>query len=304
MKFKRALKILIVCLALFALSRVYFRMTDDFRLSNTTYAVPFHAEWEIPSLNEADKKKLDAILDQKFSYIGKGAQCYAFCSDDGKYVLKLFKFKHLKPSLFVEYLPSIWPVKNYKETQVARKIRKLESVFIGHKIAYTVHKPESGLIYIQLNANQGHMKRTVTVRDKIGLERNVDLDSVVFVVQEKARTTQAVLREHLENGDIAGAERRIRQILDLYMLEYSKGIYDHDHGVMHNTGFVGEKPIHLDVGKMLRDERIKSREFYQPDLELVASKFIHWTKEHYPKEYPAIQKDLEGFLRTLFNTPP
>lgn len=293
MKTKRILQCLLVCVLLFALARLYFRVTDDFRIANITYEIPFHSEWEIPSLDMASQDKVNTILDQKFSYIGKGAQCYAFGSDDGKYVLKLFKFKHLKPSLFVEYLPAIWPLKNYKEKETARKIRKLESVFVGYRLAYGVHRDETGLLYIQLNPNQGHTKRTVTVRDKIGLERTIDLDSIVFVVQEKAKTTRSVLRESLEKGDVAGAKRRVRQILDLYKLEYSKGIYDLDHGVMHNTGFVGEKPIHLDVGKLTKEERMKSKEYSRSDFAIILAKFDRWISENFPKEYPEMKKDIQ-----------
>jgi len=58
-------------------------------------------------LSDQEHQELAQILNQKFSYIGKGAQCYAFVSDDQLYVLKFFKFKHLKPNLLVDLIPSI-----------------------------------------------------------------------------------------------------------------------------------------------------------------------------------------------------
>lgn len=299
----RIIQVVLAILLLTVCVRFYFRITDDFRIANITYPIPYHPEWEVPPLSQAEKESLDAILNQKFSYIGKGAQSYAFGSDDGNYVLKFFKFKHLKPSLFVDYLPPIGPLDSYKTTQIARKARKLESVFVGYRLGYAVHKNESGLIYLQLNPNQGHMNKNVIVRDKLGFERSIDLDSVVFILQEKAKTTRTVVNELLQKGDMQGVKARIGQIFNLYVLEYSKGIYDRDHGVMHNTGFVNDKPIHLDIGKLTLDERMKLPEFYQPDLILIGNKFARWLKENYPKEFPEIASDMEAKISAIFGKP-
>lgn len=99
----------IVAVLLFGMGRLYFRLTDDFRLGNITYDMPHHDEWDIPKLSDEERQRLDSILSQKFTYIGKGAQSYAFGSDDGKYVLKFFKFKHLTPHWFVEMFPLFPP---------------------------------------------------------------------------------------------------------------------------------------------------------------------------------------------------
>src|ERR1700724_132490 len=99
---KRLFYLCTAFLVLFGLARLYYRLTDDFRLSNMTYSLPFKAPWESPSLTPEQHRELAQILNQKFFYIGKGAQCYAFASDDQQYVLKFFKFKHLKPSFWVD----------------------------------------------------------------------------------------------------------------------------------------------------------------------------------------------------------
>ena len=66
----------IVLLAIVA--RLYFRITDDFRLANMTYELPYHKEWEIPQLNSQEQALLDSVLAQNFYYIGKGAQSLSF----------------------------------------------------------------------------------------------------------------------------------------------------------------------------------------------------------------------------------
>lgn len=290
---------ILVCVGII---RLYFFLTDDFRLANITYDIPFHAEWEIPQISPEDEQQLDTILNQKFYYIGKGAQSYAFGSADQKYVLKFFKFKHLKPSLFLQILPAFPPFNHYSSKQIKRKEKKLAAVFNGYRLAYGKDKEESGLIYIHLNPSTTLHKKAVVV-DKIGIERTIDLDPIVFIIQRKGVTTRAVLTEALNKGDLALAQKRIRQIFDLYLSEYQKGLYDHDHGVTHNTGFIGDKPIHLDVGKLNYDERIKQLEYYKEDLLLVTERLKHWLKSNYPKEYPSLAQNIEEKLSEIFQPP-
>ena len=287
-------------LSLFGLARLYFRLTDDFRLANITYEMPYHPHWNVPPMDPEAQKQFDQIVQQKFYYLGKGAQSYAFKSEDDKYILKFFKFKHLKPSVFVDLLPSIGFLKVYKEEQTERKNRLLNSVFDGYRLAYEIHAPETGLIYIHLNKSHDIGKK-VKVEDKIGLEKTIDLDEVPFILQEKAKTTRMVMTELLDNGNISLAEHRIKQIFDLYLLEYSKGIYDRDHGVMHNTGFVGENPIHLDVGKLTKDDRMKEKEYYKPDLMRIVAKFNIWFKVNYPQYFPTLSAYMDHQIEHIFS---
>lgn len=295
---RRALWGISIAVFLFASVRLYFYTTDDFRLSNISYEMPYQQSWEIPFLPQEQEEQLQKILSQQFSYLGKGAQSYAFASDDGRYVLKFFKFKHLRPSWFQNLLPSIGFIKTYKEKQSARKRRKLYGVFQGYKIAYDHHKNESGLLFIQLN-RQDNPNRTVIIRDKIGLKRTVELEHIPFILQEKGQTLRVVLNSLLQQGDVRGAESRIGKIFDLYASEYGKGIYDHDHGVMYNTGFVGDRPIHLDVGKMVQEDSMKQRQVAKQDMQLVAVKMNAWIEKFYPQYHPQlseyIKQKIEGF---------
>ena len=287
-------------LLVFILARVYYSLTDDFRLSNITYPLPFEESWQIAA-NSADKEKqLNVILKQPFYYLGKGAQSYAFSSEDGKYVLKFFKFKHLRPSLFIDSLPPVGFLKSYKDKQIARKERKLFGVFNSYKLAFDTDKDESGLIFIQLNT-EGNPERFVTVIDKIGVKRTVNLQNYPFILQYKGETLRVVINELLKKGGVEISKVRLGQILDMYAREYSKGIFDHDHGVMQNTGFVGDQPIHLDVGKLLREEQMKDKAFAKKDAELVVEKMNEWVKKNYPQYSTEIKDFLSMKMDQLFN---
>lgn len=271
----------------FGLARLYYRLTDDFRLSNIRHQLPFEAPWKVPTLTAEEQQQLTDILNQKFSYIGKGAQCYAFASEDEQYVLKFFKFKHLKPSLWVDLLPSFGPFKDYKQSCIERKQRKLFGVFEGYDIAYRENRQDSELLYLHLVPTE-HLHQAVTVVDKIGFERTINLDDVVFLVQKKGETLRTRLKQLLSQERLLEAEQAIASIVGMYISEYKKGVYDRDHGVMHNTGFVGSQPFHLDVGKFSKEERMREVDVYKKDLEHVLWKIDRWVKTDYPQYYSAL----------------
>ena len=263
-------------------TRAYFRLTDDFRLANISCVLPHHREWDIPKLEPESEAAIDKILQQPFTYIGKGSQSYAFASADGEYVLKFFKFKHLRPHWLLETLSPLPYFNHYQRKQLKRKQRKLNSLFAGYRLAWESLREESGLLFIHLNKTKGLYPKA-KLFDKIGLERTVDLDTVVFILQKKARTTRTVIDELLTKGDVATAKERIRQICALYASEYARGIYDMDHGVMHNTGFVGEQPIHLDIGKLTQEPLTQDPEFRRKDFKLVLARIDAWLEANYPQ---------------------
>jgi hypothetical protein len=281
---KKLFIFLLIGISLFGAARVYYALTDDFQIRNITYSIAARQEWEFPA-TAAEKLELKRIMGQKFYYLGKGAQVYAFGSEDGLYVIKFFKFKHLKPSLFIELLPPIGPLKKFKEQSIQRKTRKREGVFSGHAIAYKYDKDNSGLLYLHFNLTHDLCLKA-QVMDKLGRSHEVDLDSTIFVVQKKGITLRAALQEELEKGRVEAAAKKGAKILQMYVEEYRKGVFDRDHGITHNTGFIGDTPFHLDVGKFSRPTPPPSQDFFREDLAHVAFKIKQWVKNNYP-EYSA-----------------
>lgn len=291
---------IVLCIfSFFILFRVYFHLTDDFRISNISFQMPVKEEWDIAPLSSSEQDFVNQILSQQFTYIGKGAQSYVFGSEDGSYVIKFFKFKHLKPSWVVDLLPDIEPFSTYKKKVAARKARKLYGVFNSYRLAYETNREESGLIFIQLNPTQE--QKEVTLVDKIGFTRNVEINSIPFIIQYKGETLRDVLSNLLKENQVETAKQRIDQVFDLYMSEYRKSIYDHDHGVMHNTGFYQNKPFHLDVGKLNSFEY--TPEFCYDDLHKVAFKIAKWTRHQFPEYSHEIELSMAQKSNQIFGQP-
>lgn len=281
----------IVALSLFALARLYYFLTDDFRVSNIKYENMYHADWDFSKPSQHELTVLSSILHQPFTYLGKGAQSYAFVSEDQQYVIKFFKFKHLKPNWFVDLLPSIPPFVAYKEQTAARKKRKLEGVFTGYSLAYRENRQGSALVYLHLLPTH-YLNQKVTVIDKMGLKSEINLDEVVFLIQRKGEPLRIRMSHLLQANQIEDAKLSLTKIVAMYISEYQKGMYDHDHGVMQNTGFVEDTPFHLDLGKFSKEESMKTVQGFAPDLEHVLWKIDFWVKQNYPSDYRALSNHL------------
>lgn len=280
-------------------ARGYLSNSDDFRISNIQYEIPYHPEWEVTELEPVQKHLLGHILCQNFSYYGQGEQCYAFLSEDGKWVLKMFIFKHLKPSPLLSLVPSVGSLTDYKLAIEKEKGQQLESLLSSYKLAYDCYRPESGCVFIHFNQTR-KLNKAVSVTDQMGRQWAVDLDQLVFVVQQKAVPFRDELDQLLSRGDLDRARHRIHQIFALYLRQYTLGIHDREKEVMTNNGFVGEKPIHFGVESLAADEAVKMPEYQIEHLVKVGVSVNRWLEDHYPEYRHELLLEMENVMERVF----
>lgn len=298
---RSTITLLIIATITFITIRIYYALTDDFRLGHITHEMPFHAEWNIPPNNAEEELILTQILNQPYTYLGKGAQSFVFASADGKYVLKFFKFKHIRPSPILEWLPNIGPLKQYKTARKQWSERKLNGIFQSHILAYTQDRNESGLIFIQMNV-KNNPERTVTIYDKIGLKYIIDLNSLPFVIQKRGVMLSTTLQKVLKEGNVSEAKNKIDQIFALYSQEYAKGLYDRDHEVDRNTGFIDNTPIHIDIGQLLPNEAMKDPAIARKDALIVGEKLKSWIHKNYKMYERVLSKHIDKTIESTFTS--
>lgn len=284
---KPALKTIVCSLLAFGILLGAFKAYDYysglFSIENISYDITYHAGAEIPLLTTQEREQLEPLLKQRFNYLGMGNQSYVFESEDGRHVIKFFKFRHLKPSWMSKILPETPLFASYLQRSEARRQRRLERIFNAYHVAYMHDKDNTGILFAHLSPRR-EVGLDVIVSDAFGREYTINLDNTIFVLQEKGVQTRAVLSALLDKGDAAAAKERIKQLLALYLAEYRRGVYDDDHNVIYNTGFVGDKPIRLDAGKIRLDDQFKDPETRAKDLNKIASKRINkWVGRYYPQ---------------------
>lgn len=301
MKIKKRLSILfgsfllLVAVSYGAFS-LYEDLTGDFRLVNIDFDMPHDFTLDVPIASEV-KKEVDQLLKEKFTWLGHGHQVFAFKSRDSKYALKIFKFKRLKPSKIRQWMMHIPGLEAYAEKQEALRIRRLEKLFVGYHLGYMLDPEHTGLLFVHLNKTKGEFEHQVKVKDRLGISHHVDLDEAFFAIQELGKTTKATFDDLLSRGDVERVKFLIHQLFNMYLAEYQKGIVDMDHNIVHNTGFIGDRPIRLDLGQLHYSESIRHPHVYQEDLTKVFSKRLKgWILKYYPKYHAELSEEIDHEL--------
>ncbi|NGX54131.1 MAG: hypothetical protein K1000chlam4_00856, partial [Chlamydiae bacterium] len=92
MRKRTLLALLILCGGLFfGYNQTSTYLADGFAPSKIQSDLTHDQRWEIPSLSDEERESLLHLLDQPFTYLGKGSQCFVFESNDGEVVLKIFR---------------------------------------------------------------------------------------------------------------------------------------------------------------------------------------------------------------------
>jgi hypothetical protein len=281
-------------IALFHLtSRFCQQKTDGFSIALIHSGLVFNPAWETAPPSLETKAELDRVFSQKFHYLGFGGQCFAFVSDDNKYVIKFFKFRLFrKPHHFLltHPLPSVAELSRLRKLD--RTLFKLQRDFTSYKIAYEELQEEAGLLYLHLNKGT-ELKRTVRIIDKIGIEHEIDLDNIEFAVQRKAEPIFPRIDAFMAKGDLAAAKQSLHAILQAIVDRSQKGVFDEDPRLYNNLGFVGQKAIFIDIGRFVRAPSLKDPAVYLADLKRIIDKSLRrWLKDNHPQLIPYLDEEL------------
>lgn len=251
----------------------------------------------VDPLSEWESLELKRILSQEFRYLGSGAQCYAFISADGKYVLKFFKIKHLVPKRWLKLVP-IPGLGQYRFNKIEKRILRHRELFTSYKLAYEYLKKETGVVFIHLNKTK-ELGTRVNLYDRSFNCYRLDLDKYEFVLQKKATLVRDRIIALMQREDREGALKAIEALLNQVVNQCKKGYVDRDSGVSHNYGFIGEDVIHFDAGRILYDSAAKTPVYYHREVLRVAKKLEDWLESSYPE----LIDDVEEIINSMIDLP-
>lgn len=280
-----------------ALGRFCRLATDGFSIGRILYSLPKNTRWIPPSLKDEESLKLKNILSQNFFYLGCGGQTYVFVSEDGSYVLKFFKFHHLRP--FIK-IPSFFLTAKEKLKQdlvIQKKQKSLEAIFDSFVIAFDDLHEESQLIYHHLQETN-HLQASLVFFDKIGSRHQLPADTVAFAIQKKGECIKSLFKKLHAQGDIEKAQRIIDQLIDFSIQRANKGIADHDFKFTTNLGVIDNKPAQIDLGSLVKDSNQLNPAISFQDLSHALKKFEKWLE----KESPELRNYLETKHQQLLLT--
>lgn len=209
-------------------------------------------------VDEELKNKALQILNQPFSYVGHGHQMTAFESADGRYVLKLF---NPRPALNEETFHSIAGMKHLCSLKwISHAYLKREELITkladSYKIAFDELKEETGLVYIHLD-NSTCLSKAIRLSTKKGARSWIELDRVPFILQERAEIAADRLGALIQGNEIDKAKKALSDLYVFFEARARKGITDRQQTLYNNYGFIGDRVVQIDVGRIRKDENIQ-----------------------------------------------
>jgi hypothetical protein len=273
--------LLIGVLCLYGAGRLYYRLTDGFKIGNIIHELPHRSDWVTRPLTAEEKAELDQAIHQSYHYLGKGHQAYIFESQDGQYVIKFLKFQRLRiPRWLLNIpLPSSWE-KRRKE-KIIFKQEILNRLFLSWKIGFEELKEEAAIIYIHLNKTSD-LNKSLTIKDKIGLIHTLDLDQLVFLIQKKASPLCPTLDRLVAEGKVNEAKILLRKLIGLLVSEYRQGLAEKELHLLRNMGVLKGKPIHIDNGRFERDDTLQEPILYSRELWRKTAELREWLNRYHP----------------------
>ncbi|MBS3904711.1 MAG: hypothetical protein KGZ39_05240 [Simkania sp.] len=197
------------------------------------------------------------IVQQPFSYLGAGQQMIAFESHDQRYVIKFFRpIRRIREERFHqfktlrEFFTSRWIFPIYFQ-----KKRQLLKLFQCYQVAFDVLREESGLLYVHLHRTSA-LPHSLCLTDKDGIAHTIDLTLAPFVLQEKAELASASLHSAIQAGEQKKAQEMVKKLQQLFISRTTKGFTDNAQTLHNNYGFLRDKAIQIDLGKLYFDKHL------------------------------------------------
>lgn len=283
------IRTLLILACFFMVERFCHRETQGFRLSKVRSTLTHDPRWETTSNPPVESIK--APLSQPYYFLNSGGEAYAFVSEDGHYVLKLFKHHHMRPKSPLDFL--IPPP--FKNRWRNRRIEKLETLFTSCKLAADLFREETALIYLHLNKTRD-LNIKLKLFDPIGCRHKISLDALEFALQKRAAEAYPTLTALVAAGEIEGAKRRVESLITLIETRCNAGLADHD-ARKRNFGFVGSNAVEFDLGSFSYNRELKTSAGKKKVLMLESLRLRSWLKKNHPELVEVLDDAVSNKLR-------
>lgn len=288
-KFKHLVWILLAVLA----CRVsYYWMSDGFSVSKIENTFPLTSEWQLAAPTAKEQKQIASICSQKFTYLGKGSQVYAFISDDKQHVLKLFKCYHLKPVDWLAKIPFPSFIAESRDAALAKRYKKIDETLNSYKIASQHLKNECGLVFVAILPTKS-INQEIELYDKLGRKHTINLGNYGFILQKRADLIYPKLARWIAQGDIESAKKAIRSMIALIVQRSKKGIQDSDPDLHKNAGLIDTTAVFIDLGSFHLNPDAKKEEVYMGDVIKITNRLKTWLETQSPELHQFLQEELQ-----------
>lgn len=261
------------------LERLYHWQHRGFSLSNLST--------KQPSIHESPPVEIDMMLNQSFHWLGSGGTCYVFLGEDGKTILKFFKYHQLYYKHFLSHLSfpgmaDAWRMRKILSHEKLHAHKRYPSFFNSCALISGHCRDDTGLIYLCTQPN-AHFNRTIKLVDGWGIPYRFNLSQTGFALQKKADLLFPYFEALLKRGQIKEAKHGIDSLLSLISRRCQKGIGDRDPNLGINFGFIEGQAIEFDLGSYYSDPSLNSRFKIARELYFTTLLLQDWLEKHSPE---------------------
>jgi hypothetical protein len=228
--------------------------------------IGFNPAWEAPLPNG----EILSILHQPFTYLARGNQSTVFVSQDGQYVLKIFRYTRSRFSLLQTL--SCWTAKLKNNRPKRGLCAKMNKTLNATYLAATTAQKCTQVIFCHLNLSQGKLP---VVECQAGRVYYVPLDQCRFALQKKVNPFDKTLIAARERPE--EMHRLIDSFISLLRARASLGIRNSDPNLRPNFGFLGFDAVEIDFGNY---ERASPR---AGDMSNYLKRLEDWLKKNAPE---------------------
>lgn len=273
--------ILCVYLLVIATHHAFFQRTSGFCIEKIKSNHSYDPRWETGPLTESQKELIEKLSKQTFSYLASGKACYAFVSEDQKYVIKFFKQKHMYPNPLYNKIPLPTKYRNLADQKKITRHMLREKTYKSYLIAYTVLKEETATQLLHLNKKKViHKKFHFT--DQHGEKFTIRLDKMEFLIQKKASPIFDTITEYMQKNQVEQAKNIIDDILSHVNKRSLKGVSDSDLNCENNLGVCDGKIVEIDIGEFTIDSSSQDQYIVLKEMKETTNDLKKWLTYHYP----------------------
>lgn len=223
----------------------------------------------------------DSILRQPYTYLGRGHQCYAFASADGKYVIKLPRYDRYRLSFFLRACPFSW-LTSHRHAIRADIEQRLRFLLNSFHLAFEELQEETALLYLHLYRTD-HFNFPLVLQDRLGRSHLLDPNQTSFIVQEKKPIMMSSFQQCLEKN----RREEAKEILDAFLQVISKraerGIYNKDPSFLRNFGLDKGKGFQIDIGSFYRKPALSLEEARKASFQETIHHVRNWLDDIDPE---------------------
>jgi hypothetical protein len=278
---KKIAPLFLLTLFCLAAGRTWYWATDGFRLARIKSFNGFEKEREF-------SKEAEQALAQRYFYLGRGRQCFAFQSADGKYVVKFPRTDRYKSRLWLDcfFLDFLKVGADRTRNNIVTRKKKL---FKSFEISYDELREDTALVAL---FNASKQERQIEIVDRLGRVFRLPLASTEFILQRKMRLFKDVFQDALAKKNEQEIEKILDQLLEVVVRIANKGILSKDGSFLNNFGFDGTRAYQIDIGSFYRNEELSAEEAFVRSIHASVEKLRIWLLHLNPSLLTLIDRKL------------